>query len=106
MLSSTSPEVVEFLKRWHTAARVEFAKRHSSKWAEETYDTNHAKHATDRRKYIACDEGPHDRDGGGRSGVYLIERETGRVFTIKGYGVPNKFADMMGEMFPTEAVQS
>ncbi len=41
-----------------------------------------------RRKYIAVDEIPtfEGRDCPGQSGRFLVDRETGVVYTIKGYG--------------------
>ena len=42
----------------------------------------YAKKAKDRKKFIALDQG-----GGG---VFLVDRTTGEVYSIKAYGVPNR----------------
>lgn len=83
-LTADHPMICEFLAGWHEAGRAEFERRCPSL----DYDSYYAKTAHERRKYIALDEG--STDGVHRSGVYLVDRATGEVWTIKGYGVPNR----------------
>lgn len=70
-LSASSPEIIEAVNAWNAALE-----RHAR--------TGWKGHATDRRKYIALDEevnGEHFA-----SGHFLIDRETGDIWTIRGYG--------------------
>lgn len=54
------------------------------------YDAYCPKVARPRRKFIALDSGD--------SGVFLLEKATRRVFTIKGYGVPNRYVGTLEEL--------
>lgn len=89
MLDANSPEIVEALAAWHEAGRASFERTYENL----KYDEQANKYAQTRRKYIAL-----DRHG---SGVYLVDRVTTDVFTIKGYGVPNrrigKLADVVAK---------
>ena len=77
MLEADSPTIREFLDAWHENGRRSFEKEYTSL----NYDSpSYAKHARQRRKYIALDEGT--------GGVFLVDRETQEVYTIKAYGVP------------------
>lgn len=77
------PRISEFLRLWHEEGRAAFERSAPSL----DYDSDaYAKSAKDRRKYIALDKG---RDQWA-SGCYLVDKGTGDVFTIKGYGVPNR----------------
>ena len=78
-LSAESPEIQEFLKAWHDNGRPEFEARYKAL----VYDVHERKTAKTRRKYIAL-----DRDG---SGMYLVDRSSGEVYSIKAYGVPNRY---------------
>jgi len=81
MLTADSPEIREFLTAWHDAGRAGFERNYDRL----VYDDYAVKTAKDRRRFIACDRGNEHT----RSGVFLVDRTTGEVFTIKGYGVPN-----------------
>ena len=73
-------KVNRFLTTWHEAERVQFERRYQNL----NYDTYAPKTAKDRRKYVALDRGT--------SGVFLLCKKTGVVFSIKAYGVPNRKA--------------
>jgi len=84
MLNANDQIVQEFLKACHEAGRAEFERSYQNL----VYDRDKAKTATERSKYIALDVA----SGPGKSGFYLVDRETHQVWGIKGYGVPNKIA--------------
>ncbi len=71
---ATDPRVVDFLVAWHENGRDDFARRYPNL----DYDGHYHKHATDRRKYICLDDG--------NSGSMMLEKTTGKVYGIKGYG--------------------
>ena len=71
------PRITAFLTAWHENGRASFERDCRNL----VYDEYAPKRAKDRRKYIALDRGA--------SGVFLVDKTTGDVFTIKGYGVPN-----------------
>ena len=74
-----APEIQAFLAAWHEAGRADFERSYRNL----DYDSPAYQHvARDRRKYIALDQGT--------GGVFLVDKATGDVFTIKGYGVPNR----------------
>lgn len=77
MLTAQSPEILEFLKAWHENGRASFERDYKNL----NYDRDQEKHAIERKKYIALDNGS--------SGRFLVDRLTHRVFTIKAYGVKN-----------------
>ena len=80
LLDANSPEITDFLKAWHENQRPQFEKNYTNL----DYDSqNYVKNAKTRNKYIACDRGT--------SGMYLVDRETGAVYSIKSYGTPNRF---------------
>lgn len=79
-LDDKSPEVLEFLNAWHENGRAAF----EANYENLDYDSpSYAKFAKLRKKYIALDRGS--------SGEFLVDRLTHRVFSIKAYGVPNRF---------------
>lgn len=78
MLTADSPEIRDFLTAWHEAGRAEFERYHDRL----VYDEYAPKVAKDRRKYLALNRGT--------GGVYLVDKATGAVYTIKAYGVPNR----------------
>jgi hypothetical protein len=79
LLTADSPEVVEFVAAYQENANLALG---------------HLEHITcrivaeTRRKYILIDEIDQcdGRDCAGRSGRFMVDRATGRVFTIRGYG--------------------
>jgi len=73
-----SIEIQEFLRAWHENGRATFERDRSAL----IYDEYAIKRAKNRRRFIAL-----DRD---TSGMFLVERETGEVYSIQGYGVPNR----------------
>jgi|SRR5882672_8310114 len=67
------------LSQWHEARRAEFERDYSNL----NYDSpQYAKTSRIGEKYI------HLLDG--TSGAFMVEIETGIVYEIKGWGVPNK----------------
>jgi uncharacterized protein (TIGR02996 family) len=78
-VSIGDPRVPEFLELWHENGRRYFEKCYQNLDYDSAY---YGKTAKDRSKYIALDSGT--------SGVFLLEKATGEVFRIKGYGVPNR----------------
>lgn len=83
MIDATDPRITAFLARWHEQGRARFERDAPSL----DYDSDaYGKSAHGRRKYIALDKGRNQW----RSGAYLVDRATGDVYTIKGYGVPNR----------------
>ncbi len=81
MLTADSKEVQEFLAAWHENGRARFEASYNNL----VYDDYAPKTAINRRRFIALDEGKVCR-----SGRFLVERETGDVYSIKAYGVPNR----------------
>lgn len=86
------------LKQWHEAGRVEF--EHS--YTNLDYDSpTYAKHYHVGEKYIRLDAGT--------SGAFMVQIDTGTIYGIKAYGVPNKkkvcgnawFAEFKGSMLYT-----
>jgi len=75
LTGADDPRVVAFLDAWHENGRADF----EQKYQNLDYDRDYAKTAKARRKYICLDCGT--------SGVMMVERETGRVYGIKAYGV-------------------
>lgn len=78
VLTADSPEVRDFLDAWHESGRAGFVGSCPSL----DYDGYDPKRAVDRKKYIALDRGT--------SGVYLVDKATGEVWTIAAYGRPNR----------------
>lgn len=77
--SVDDPIILEALTVWHEAGRAEFKRRYPSL----DYDSpDYAKTAKERRKYIALDRGT--------GGAFLVDKATGDVWTIKGYGVAGR----------------
>lgn len=73
------PLVVRFLEAWHENGRADFERRLPNLIYDSEY---YAKTAKDRRRFVALDSGG--------SGWYLLERASGIVYSIKGYGVPKR----------------
>ncbi len=72
-------KIDNLLETWHEVGRRVFEQRYDNL----DYDSpSYAKTAKDRRKYVALDAGS--------SGAFLVDKQTGNVFTIKAYGVPNR----------------
>jgi len=78
LLTANDPSIVEFLAAWHESERGYFERSYSAL----VYDRDSPKVARERRKYVALDSGT--------GGVYLVDRATGDVYSIKAYGVPNR----------------
>ena len=77
--SAADARIQQLIHGWHEAGRAEFETRYRNL----NYDQTRGRTATDRRKYVALDEG--------QSGAYLVDRATGDVYRIKSkYGVPDK----------------
>jgi hypothetical protein len=75
------------LHAWHEAGRESFEHRYKNL----DYDSpGYAKSATERRKYIALDSGS--------SGAFLVDKNTGHIFTIKAYGVPKHWIGSIDEL--------
>lgn len=86
LLTADDPSVTEFLKAWHESERTYFERHYSAL----VYDRDSPKTAKERRKYIALDSGT--------GGVYLVDRATGDVYSIKAYGVPNRRLGTLAEL--------
>lgn len=89
MLSATDERVTTFLHAWHENGRANFERNYDRL----VYDDYAPKVAKDRRKYIACDRGTFNA-----SGVYLIDRVTTEVYSIKAYGVPNRRLGLLADL--------
>lgn len=72
MLTDDSPEIREFMEAYEANQKI------SRRWC---YDRVVAE---TRRKYILIDE--TTESGVSRSGRFMVDRETGYVYTILGYG--------------------
>ena len=91
-MDATHPKIQAFLRAWHEDERARFDR---NGYMNLVYDEYAPKSAHDRRKYIALDRAA---GAAGRSGVYLVDRATERVYTIKAYGVPNRFIGTLDDM--------
>lgn len=89
--SVDDPRVTAFLSAWHEAERGEFERWYTRL----VYDEYAEKSAHDRKKYIALDRGQR---GVNQSGVYLLDKATGDVYSIKGYGRPNRRIGTLEDM--------
>ncbi len=76
--SADCEAVLEFLHAWHEDGRLPF----EMSYLHIDYDRDYPKRATNRKKYICLDNGS--------SGQFILDAETGDVWTIAGYGRPNK----------------
>lgn len=78
-LAAVLRKVAEFLPVWaeHRNRFYGYSKKNTA-----------ATWATDRNKFIALDYGDTDTTSG--SGCFLVEKATGYVWTIKGYGKKNR----------------
>ena len=88
MIGADSPEIQAVLKAWHESCRADYERTYPR--IGQYYDRDLAKRATTRRKYIALDRGS--------SGVYLVDRKTGMVYTIKAYGVPKRVVGPLSQL--------
>lgn len=80
-----SIEVRLFLLAWHENGRATFSRQYPTAFMAAHYDAPDGclKTAKDRgRRWIALDEGS--------GGVFLLDKATGEVYTIKAYGRPNR----------------
>ena len=88
-LTANSPIIQEALRVWHEAGRAEFKQRYQNL----DYDSpDYTKTAKERKKYIALDRGT--------SGAFLVDKETGDVYAIKGYGVAGRRVMHIDEWAP------
>jgi hypothetical protein len=71
-------EVQEFLHAWHEDGRLWF----EASYINLDYDKDYPKHAHDRKRYVALDDGT--------SGRFILDAGTGQVWTISAYGRPNR----------------
>lgn len=72
-------QIKEILRQWHEAGRAEFEREYKNL----DYDSaKYRKHYHVGTKYIRLDVGS--------SGAFLLDSETGLIYGIKGYGVPDK----------------
>jgi hypothetical protein len=78
LISGASPEIVELVAAYQENRTLAASRRKGG----------YRIVAENRRKYILLDEIPtfEGRDLPGRGGRFMVDRETGRVFTIRGYG--------------------
>lgn len=77
----------EYLALWHENGRASFRKSYPNL----DYDSQwYLKTAKSGRKYIYLDDGT--------SGALLVDRATGIVYTIKGYGVKNRPIGTLDEL--------
>lgn len=87
MLTSKSPAIVDFLAAWHENGRAAHDRSLARTRGEHAdflaHDVYNVKRAIERRKYILLDKGPANN----WSGVFMVDRATGAVHAIKGYGV-------------------
>jgi hypothetical protein len=99
-ITATDPRITGFLTAWHAAQRADFERNYDRL----VYDDYAMKTAHERRRFIACDRGNEHT----RSGVYLVDRTTGDVYSIKAYGVPNRRLGTLEEVTArfAQAVQS
>ena len=72
----------QLLHDWHELSLAEFRAKHYNNLTDDWFNEQYPKHAVEKKKYIYLD------DGG--SGAFLIDKEDGTVYTIKGYGVKNR----------------
>ena len=80
MIAATDPDVQALLTAWHEAGRAAFE---ADGFKSLDYDSPaYAKTAAQRRKYICLDVGS--------SGAFMLDRASGMIYNIKGYGVPHK----------------
>ncbi|HKA83080.1 MAG TPA: hypothetical protein VKD21_04420 [Acidimicrobiales bacterium] len=82
MLNASSPEVRRFLVAWHENGRPSFERSARTL----VYDDYDPKSAAEKKRWICLDHGA----GFSRSGMFVADRETGEVYTIKAYGRPNR----------------
>ena len=69
----------QLVKDWHEEGRAEF----EAQYKNLDYDSeSYLKTVIEKVKYYYLNDG--------NSGAFIIEKLTGDVFCIKGYGVPNK----------------
>jgi hypothetical protein len=89
-LTATSPAILGALRAWHEADRYAFERRG---YANLKYDDYEKKHAHDGgKRWLRL-----DRDTGG---VFVVDKTspTHDVYTIKGYGVPNRRIGTLAQM--------
>jgi uncharacterized protein YjbI with pentapeptide repeats len=75
----------QVLDQWHAAHKADYFKSYNTEWVEDhkaNFDAHEEKHAHVGDKYIRLDTGT--------SGAWMLEAETGAIYSIKGYGKVNK----------------
>jgi hypothetical protein len=82
LLTPDHPDVRAFLAAWHENGRASF----EAQYDRLNYDEYYQKTAKQRTRFLALDKGSPDH----ASGVFLVDRQTHDVWSIKGYGVPNR----------------
>jgi hypothetical protein len=81
LTGADDPRVLAFLRAWHENMRPGFVRDYPN--LSPHYDGPHyAKTAKAGRKYINLDHGG--------SGMLMVERDTGNVYGIKGYGTVHR----------------
>lgn len=79
LTAEQATRVEQVLEQWHEAGRTDF----ESNYTNLDYDSKgYSKHYHVGGKYVRLDRGD--------SGAFMVEIESGIVYEIKGYGVPNK----------------
>jgi hypothetical protein len=90
LLEADSPEVTAFLVAWHENGRASFERQSASL----VYDEYKVKRAVTRSRWICLDVGPAPYF----SGVFVVDRATGHVYTIKAYGRPNRLIGTLRDL--------
>jgi hypothetical protein len=75
----TLTQIQKLLKDWHEAGREDFEVRYNNGGH---FDSDYWKWLKEKRKYVNLNEGA--------SGAFILDKTTGEIFQIKGYGVPNR----------------
>jgi len=84
MTDQLRQKLTHFVTLWHENGRARFQRSSPSL----DYDTYSPKTFTERRRWVALDQGSPTQAG--QCGVFLLDPLTEEVYTIKAYGVPNR----------------
>jgi hypothetical protein len=68
------------MNEWHAVSKADYYRRFPDTTL--SYDSLYPHTAKEKSKYIYLDEGT--------SGAYILEKATGDIYRIKGYGVINR----------------